>query len=69
MKTINRKSQDYRSMCDVSNQDSLWEQAIADAGEMMKQAQARAAELKRSIEILKNLRERGAHFPGTRKDD
>ena len=50
---------------DASNQDSLWEQAISDAQELRKQAQARAAELKRSIEILKSLRERGAKFPGS----
>jgi hypothetical protein len=57
---------------DASNQAKLWERAIADAEEMIRetetQARGRVKELKSSIRMLTALRAKGAAFPGAIKN-
>jgi hypothetical protein len=53
--------------CDMSNHERLWERAIADAEELIKDSQKNVRELRRSIAMFKRLRDSGAAFPGTTK--
>ena len=41
-----------------------WDKAIADAAELIEESKREQRELKRSIELLKRLRDAGAALPG-----
>ena len=48
----------------VSNHSKRWDKAIADAEELIEGARRDIRRLKKSIELSKRLRAKGAAFPG-----
>jgi hypothetical protein len=48
----------------ATKQSKSWDQAIADAEELIDEAKSQERELKRSIELFKRLRDSGAALPG-----
>ena len=48
----------------ASNHSKLWDKAIADAEELIENARGDIQQLKKSIELSKRLRAKGAAFPG-----
>lgn len=48
----------------ASNSQELWDKAIADAEEMIQEEAAHLKQLKRSVVLSKELRDRGVGFPG-----
>jgi hypothetical protein len=53
---------------DASNQESLWDNALADAAKLMKEHEIEVGRLRRSIDVFNRLRSSGARFPGTSVD-
>jgi hypothetical protein len=62
------KREKYTNILDNSGKLSkpldLWEKAITDAHEMIKESRNYIRQLKGSIQIFERLRDRGAPFPG-----
>ncbi len=48
----------------LSKEADLWNIAIADAEELVREAATSIRQLKKSIKIFKQLRDKGAAFPG-----
>jgi hypothetical protein len=43
---------------------NLWDKAIADAGELIEESHSLVRQLKKSIEMMRRLRDKGVIFPG-----
>lgn len=48
----------------LSKPSGLWDKAIADAQELIQEAEAEIAKLRRSITMMAELKRSGARFPG-----
>jgi hypothetical protein len=48
----------------LSKSPDLWDKAIADAQELIGEAETEIAKLRRSIKLLADLKRSGAQFPG-----
>lgn len=61
-----RMSRDKFTHCVNMPVDAVnaWDKAIMDAEEMIRESRQRISDLKRSIEMFKDLRESNAPFPG-----
>jgi hypothetical protein len=50
------------------DKDSRWDNAIADAEEMIRAAEGYARQLRHSIKMFRELRDSGARFIGQKKE-
>jgi hypothetical protein len=54
----------FRRFRGATKSASLWDKAIRDAQELIEESHASVPQLKRSIGLMRELRDKGAPFPG-----